>query len=397
MYSGQDATCGSLLGLSGPLEGTKCQLQTNMTLGRGFCAVLMMQHLALALGCASPRSTDAEVIRVPDEPMCSSCRIETSELVTLEVPPDTTDGLPTMVRIDRQSRYWVLRRTELPAVFSESGELIAILGRLGRGPGEYEQPWSVLILNDDSLLILDENRRGTIVDATLKAIGFVRLPMALHQPVVVSWPRTVVGSGAIPYQESAGPLYHLNFEKGDGEVVRQFRVRDLDDPSLHFLTWHHFSSPERGSFWATWERQYDLALFNSDLTRTRLLERRPEWFSSVSPMSYDWRNDPPVPLMGGVEQDAGLLLAYVHVARRNWREGWPEVPAGVHEVPARYMALDRLYETRLEIIDAKKARVVASTTVPRYLINPLPDGRAAFFEQDERGGRIVVLKFALRR
>lgn len=90
-------------------------------------------------------------------------------MLVLEVPPDTTDGHPVAVRIDHQQRYWLFRREELPAVFDAQGNFLQVVGRTGDGPGEYRQPYDLLLVSRDTLLILDGNDlRGTFLDTTAR-------------------------------------------------------------------------------------------------------------------------------------------------------------------------------------------------------------------------------------
>ncbi|HEX9562449.1 MAG TPA: hypothetical protein VF981_00690 [Gemmatimonadaceae bacterium] len=340
------------------------------------------------------------VVRVPDEVSCGRCAIEARTVATLEVPPDTSDGYPFFVRVDSQRRYWVIRQDgDLPVLFDSSGRFLQVVGRHGRGPGEFEGVVNILVAGRDSILVLDRSRRGIWLDSTVTPQGDIRLPLAPHVPVVVSWPGTVVGSGAIPFQESRGPLYHLSFASPQPTVIRQFQLADVgENPELTFYTWHHFSSPRRGRVWAMWSQRYDLGEFDESLTRTRLLERRPDWFPGTAPVNYDWKNEPPPPQTGGIEQDEdGLLWAYSRVGAPTWKEAWPVVPEGVHEAPARLIQRELLYHTVLEVIDPRRGRVVSRLKINWYLLNPLHGRLAAFYEEGNLGGRIRIVALDLVR
>jgi hypothetical protein len=273
------------------------------------------------------------------------------------------------------------------------------LGRTGQGPGEYYNPWSMLVLGRDSILIMDHNRRGTLLDSTLTPREYMTLPMLLRDPIVVRWPDIVVGHGRMPYHESKGPLYQWSFVNKAPTIVKQFTLLNVEvHPELTLYSSHNFSTPRNFRFWAGWQNRYALGEFDVELARRRLLERAPTWFTGTStPRSYNWKTEPPPPYLAGIEQDEdGFLWAFVHVAAPNWKEAWPQVPAGVAEIPSSRIQHELLYMTRLEVIDPRRARVVARIDLPRYLVNPLPGRRAAFYHESDRGNVISIVAFDLK-
>ena len=335
---------------------------------------------------------------VSDAVSCGRCAITTHDVATLEVPADTTDGFPVSVRVDSQARYWVFRRGDMPAVFSSRGAFLRVLGRPGNGPGEYQQPYDLLLIGRDTLLVLDGNgRRGTFLEPALTPVGYTRLPLELHNPVIVSWPDAVMGSGAMPFREEAGPLYHLSFRAHDAQVVRQFHPRDVDvDPATMLLTIQELSTPRNGRFWSAWERNYDLTQHAANGTPLRTIERRPSWFNRPSPMNYNWRNEPPPPLIAAIEEDReGLVWVFIHVAGPDWRAAWPKVGPHQHEVPGRFIATEKLWTTTVEVLDPRHNRVVARSPLGGYVINALPDRRVAVYEEDENGARVRVVELVL--
>lgn len=50
----------------------------------------------------------------------------------------------------------------------------------------------------------------------------------------------------------------------------------------------------------------------------------------------------------------------------------------------------------VEVIDPDARRVVVRSQLDGYIINPLPEGRAAMYEEDDRGGRVIVVQLELR-
>ncbi len=369
-------------------------MRTWSTTSRGFGAGVIA---LLCLRCSDASSADKSrsVANISDALACAECRIREQPIATLEVPPDTTDGFPIAVRMDSLGRFWVFRRGDVPALFDPHGRFVQLLGRSGRGPGEYENAYDLLEPNRDTLLVLDLNRRGTYLDTTLRPLGYTRLPMELHSPTIVRWPDTVIATGNVAYRGSDGPLYHLAFSDEEAVIVRQIKPRDEDIPEMIVLAWHELTTPRHGRFWSVWSHRYDLTQLGGDGKRLRALQRRPEWFAGQSGANWDWKNEPPPPYVVDIEEDdAGLLWVFTHVASGSWREAWPELPGNV-EVPARMIDEGKLYRTVVEVIDPRHARVVTRTTLEHYTVGCLPGRLVALYEEDESGARILVRKLEL--
>lgn len=356
----------------------------------------------LSLSCAGAKAgREGAVVRIPDDPSCPRCVIALRAVTTLSVPVDTADGLPTAVLLDSRSRTWVFREGEAPALFDAQGRFLRTLGRTGRGPGEYEMPWYFLPMAHDSVMVLEaQSRRGTVLDPELHPIRFVRLPPGLGSPIVVSWPDTIIGSGSVPLQEAAGPIHRFSFESGDGVVAASFRPGgDAIPDEMLLYSRHEFSAPSDGRFWSIWSMRYDVTQWSAEGASLRALERRPEWFPGLSPWNYDWRHEPPPPHAGGIAEDGdGLLWVYVRVAAPTWREAFVDIPPGVGEYDPRHVYHEKLYRTAVEVIDPRRARVVARTFIDRYFVSALPGARAAFYEVSDDGtAHVAIVRLALQR
>ena len=335
---------------------------------------------------------------MPDEVSCPRCSIATRTAITLAIPLDVTDGFPLAVRVDSQARYWVFRRAELPALFDAEGTFLGVVGRSGLGPGEYVQAQDVFLVGRDTLVVVDNRtRRATVLDGRLTMVRSIAVPLALNTATVVSWPDTIMASGAIALAESRGPLHRLSFARLEAVLQASFRPTEGEMPP-EMMIWptHLFSEPRNGRFWTVWERAYDLRQWTADGTRLRSIERRPSWFPGVSPTSYDWRNEPPPSHIADIEEDSeGLLWVYVRVARATWREAWADAPADALEARPKS---ELLFATMIEVIDPRRGRVITRQTLENYLIGAVPDRRAAFYEINDRDeGRVVVKALSIVR
>ena len=363
----------------------------------GLRGVVILAGVAGLHACRTGDPDSAgSVVSVPDEVSCSRCEIDIRTVLRLEVPPTVPDGFAATIRVDPQGRFWTFRNGEMPALFDRTGRFLGIVGRSGRGPGEFVIPHDLLVLSRDSLLVLDAStRRATLLDSNLTLIRSFGVPTNVSSATVVSWPDSVVISGRAPLAESVEPLHRLSFDGPNAVVESSFKLGDGDlPPEMMLIPRHRLSRPRQGRFWSAWERRYDLKQWTADGVQHRKLERRPPWFAGVSPTSYDWRNQPPPSSIAAIEEDdAGLLWVLILVARSSWREAWADAPPSASEARPKH---ELLFATMIEVIDAWRGQVVARSETDGYAIGALPGGRAAVYKLDVHGeGRVEILSLRL--
>lgn len=340
---------------------------------------------------------------VPDEIMCRSCEIVIDSQVVLRARPGDPDGLPTQVRQDSNGRYWVFRRDQLPTLFSAKGERLQVIGRRGRGPGEYVEAYDMLSVVGDSVVVLDGNgRRATVLDPALRPTRFVQLPFEIHGAAVVAWPDTVVGSGIVQTASEFGwPLHRVSFRPQTAVVGKSFGPGDGDmPPDGSMRSWHWVAPTSEGTIWTAWAYAFDLTEWRTDGSIQRALVRRPTWFTEVSSVGLGNPTTPPPPLIASIQQDSGgLLWVVARVPAATWRNAWPNLAPGTREVLGRQLARELLYSTIIEVIDPATARVVARRSVDRYAVAGLPARRVAYYGVDERTGAetLSVAQLSLRR
>jgi hypothetical protein len=356
--------------------------------------------IALLIPAIICAQSAARVVPVPDEVACAACNIRTTVAAILVVPRDSTDGFPIAVRSDPRSRFWVFRRGDMPVIFDQSGNFLQTLGRTGRGPGEYVQPYDMANVGHDSILVFDgDGRRVSVLDTSLRYIRSVTMPFEMHSPVVISWPDTVLASGILPTPGQAGwPLHHVSFQSRQPTAVASFGLTDGEiRPDGVARTWHWFTPSAAGKVWAAWMYGYNLSEWDSRGRVIRALERKPRWFSASSPSSLGTPTTPPPPFVAGIQQDRdGLLWVLVHTPAPTWREAWPKLSPGTREVSSRMIAKERMYSTIIEVIDPRIARVMARQTLNSFGVPGLAGGRIAVYDVDPDGnGRITVLSISL--
>jgi len=352
-----------------------------------FCLVTLSSEYVSAQRITKP-------VRIPDELACARCEMSFQATATLVVPRDTGDVFPSAVRVDAQRRFWVFRNEGVPVVFDSEGKFLKTLGRLGLGPGEYQMAYDLMLAGDDSLIVMDAvARRATVLTKSLVAVRNVSLPFYMMSPIVISWPRAIVSGGTLPTPDGIGRELHRTSLAGtEGEVLKSFGPGDggVTGPDASNV-YQTLAQPRNGMFWTSSMWAYDLFQWRADGSLVTAMQRRPTWFAKPSPINSSWKKPPP-PHIAAIEEDReGLLWVFLKVPATTWKEAWPIVPAGVREVPARMVQVDKLYATTIEVIDPRAKRLVARRTFERYLIGSLSDRRAVFYDVDPSGeARIVV-------
>lgn len=366
---------------------------------------LLPAVIVMLLACGSPGVAQRPVT-VPDRLACPECEISVRVVVEMGVRegPGSLAGMPRRVREDGRGRYWILSPGEPPMVFGSGGGYLATIGRRGEGPGEFLQPADAIPLPGDSMLVVDNAlARATVIGPDLSASRSIRLPgEMIVQGSVVSWPEEIVVNGIFRDTARVGwPLHVLSFAGGTARVARSFGANRGElrpgppDPLVRAL-----SSASRGTVWSGEKLRYRLMEWGPTEGLVRMLERSPVWFSGQSSGErlLGTPSTPPPPAVLYTEMDdSGRLWVFVRVAAPTWQIGWPRsVPAEAMEVSVGDIRIDRLFETRIEVIDPAAARVVARYELAPYVVGALRGGRAAFYTPAADGTpRISVVQLVL--
>jgi hypothetical protein len=130
------------------------------------------------------RAGAQDVVTVAPKATCASCKITLRRLVTLgaDAPPMMFYAEPTR---DRKGRYYVRSNAGLPGeierilLFSPEGKFTGVLGRQGRGPGEFTDTPTFLLGANDTLFAFDQaSRLVTVFSPDHKPIRTIDLSKA---------------------------------------------------------------------------------------------------------------------------------------------------------------------------------------------------------------------------
>jgi len=354
----------------------------------------------LAVALALPAAAVAQPLTVvPDEPACSSCRIEVEDVVRLDAA-GLIPVAPIDVVVDGRGRYWLVFVNDLAMVYEADGRFIKSLPK-GGGPQEFEYPASITAVGD-SLLVYDRQRGWAVVAPDLTVARRLAGSRIFSRPIPFAWPDSVLLS--VPASSSGTERRSVfNVTSFAGEEVRPLRVFVGADPPapIHPMQGTYISrslEPGRAGVWIRDQNRYriDNTAYGGEVRHVYL--REAPWFEEpnqrLAPMS-----EPPQPRIRAVREDArGLLWVYISVAAPTWREGYPVLEGtGPQHVSEADYSYEKLYQTTVEVIDPAAGRVLARRTIPNYIVSPVGDGRAAIYDTTDAGEpfvRIVRLRLA---
>jgi hypothetical protein len=291
-------------------------------------------------------------VKIDQKPICPACRVKLEPVVTL---PATESFAPMSIKaVDSTGRWFVssLRTsiggaTRLLGVYDKGGRFLRLLGRPGRGPGEFENPASVAIGAGDTLYVTDHSlKRVSVFSRSLELVRTVT-----YDDEVI---KLLIGPGGewIVNRYGQGPAI---LHRTTGKVIRSF-----DRPVAPLDCGRAFLNMQLGDVGKLWIADSKVfAMTEFDMQNGRQLRQlwhpSPSWFNGckkiengpqpyVAPAWYDparqrlwlWTDSP-------VQDFAVLIRA---------REKDPDLPARP------------LAESALEIIDLRAGRVFMSQRFP---------------------------------
>lgn len=352
----------------------------------------LVRAAAIVLLAIPFRSGASAQVQIPDRPLCSQCSIEMELEVSLGDHDDgaSLTGPPSTVRLDSSGRFWVLDGAEPPLVFDSAGAFLTSVGRAGEGPGEFRSAIDVLDVGGDSLLVLDMALgRSTVVSPELRALRTLPLdPFQVWTGAVMSWPDEVVLHGIAASAEAVGWPFHLVALRPEGlDLRRSFgpdRGESRGPNPIGLLS--VLAVDPHGELWSGDRHLYRLSGWSPDGRLERSLERKPEWFAERSTRPQGGPSSPPQPRIADMRFDAeGLLWVFLHIPSPRWREAWPAGGDATGEISVRRIQADRLYTTRIEVLDLNLGRVVTQSSVDGLVVAALPGRRVAFYRETAEG------------
>lgn len=254
-------------------------------------------------------------------------------------------------------------------VFAPDGSFLRRIGRRGEGPGEFLLIQGAIGVDDGVFSVLDPGR-GVIVtyDWTGALLSETRLrgwvptgAQTLHFEGSLA-----IHSADIRTADRVGyPLHIFNLETGEIEV--SFGSRTGEYHLDRGLEAHVFARGPGRAVWMARLSKYEIELWEPNRA-LRSMHRNVEWFPELSleerrGRGHGWDAEPTSGLIAMVADDS-LLWVLIDTPDERWRQA-----AATHDI-------DLFVDTRIEVIDWRQGRVIASDRFDERLYTWIQPGLA---------------------
>lgn len=335
-------------------------LRSAQVLGSWTFPILLLASGALA----------QERVEIPSKPSCPNCKITLSRVATLG---RVTDPGSVMLhsRLVRDSRgQFYVAPTSNPGeifVYDARGRYLRSLGRRGGGPGEFEVITELAIARGDTVHVFDGKlRRRTVISPDG---AFVRSSASRGtvSEAVVRVDGTIAVNLASPDPELFGlPIHILD---PSGRIVRSFGAAGAT-AGVGVDGIRHLARAGRDRIWSARTNRYELQLWDSSGRLLQTLVRDADWFQPwTKPAPGAPWESPPAPAIRSIWVDSiGRVWTVISVADKNWkpRPGQRSRGEGLARIVDDAGAIDRYFDTLIEVIDPEQGRVVARGRHPGH-------------------------------
>ena len=355
-----------------------------------------------ALALALPALGQAPTVRViPDEPSCARCTISARRLVTLGTDDGvgSLNGKPMSVNVDSRGRYWLFQELEPATVFNANGTVVRMIGRKGRGPGEF-QASNYGVAVGDSMLVFDwVESRATMIDPGLTPGRTIRIMQSMGDVVPMAWPILVMDNVNLA-KGANGVLHRISLGEPELRILDSFGPRNTSGPMNAGSVWQQIGSAPNG-LWSTYVSRPEFTRWDADGRAVATFKRQLAWFTGDAEPTLGWGRSAPTPMTGLIHEDeSGLVWFFVYRPVANWKDPWKDVRplrigAGT-EIRMRDVPYDKLFDTHIEVIDPVAGRVIARHNFDGYIFQALPSRRVAQYVVDADGiPRVHIVSLTL--
>ena len=339
----------------------------------------------LLVNQASAQAQQRQTIRAGR--MCDACLIQLEWIATLK--GDHVFGEPlAMSRLpngDLLVSYFPIGDGVYQ--FDSQGAYRRTWAKSGAGPGEVRSVTSLALLSSDSVAVFDGGLgRVTIYTVDGRAARSFAFPARVNAAVELSDGRLVVNAD-IPTPELIGlPLHVID---RDGHIVRSFGGLQggVYRPDFPYQSLRVLAVDGTDGVWGAGRTAYEVSKYGTDGLAAKTLVRDVEWFV---PYLHKRPVNPDTPLdswLRGIRAlRGGEVLVVVNVPQEGWQDNLGS-PTRNQSGDVAYLdiAVDRVFDTVLEIVDTETLQVVAAGRHEAYLSLVLDSEHFASYRQDASG------------
>lgn len=339
-------------------------------LRRAFLAVLAVGALC---GTIAPILACQSVINVPSTPLCPDCRIALTRIASIGDTggPGSLSGFSRVER-DSRGRFYAVDVADWShlIVYNPNGAFRQTIGRRGAGPGEYKVIQDFHVTRGDTIRLFDPaNARETILAPTYAVARSRQLPgIALNQGAYAWFPDgSQVVSGLLPTSNAFGLPYH----RLDPHAAKVYSFGDSGRPLTLRTAYGAVRRPltaasDGRGFWGTTETRERFQLWSTAGRLQREIDIDIPGIGLGAPDTVsgalDPKHPPPARIRALRQRGNGYLWVLVLIGDPEWRHNLVEKIGadGPYYEPKTYSGV---YDTMIEVIDPKRARLVAMKRV----------------------------------
>ncbi len=349
-------------------------------------------------GPSPPVATLADTLIISGT--CTQCEIQLERVAILggaDLPIEFGNRTSLAVMSDGRYLATPILRSEL-AVFDAAGQFERVVGRMGKGPGEFQSIKALATGPGDTVYVLESGGLVTRLDA-----GFRYIDRIILQTTATPQGWTVLPSGelalvVVPTRTSTPPN-RVHIVGSDGRVRASFAraPRAYPDPGQDYneTVGAVGASHRYGGLWFSKWNDYALQLFVGGRLR-KVLVRDADWFRPWEGPDVV-RNAPKRPTIEAVaERPDGLLTVIATVVDANFDQNRAVIilGQGLGETRAGTLPLRLMWDSVVEIIDPETGEIVGAVRSDDYLRSPVGgDGTLLYAAREDDIGRYRVFVY----
>lgn len=325
-------------------------------------ATWLSMFLAAAPGAAQ------DTVTIADSATCPSCRIELGSVMISDEGADGHFGDFLGLSADRSGRIFVVSSVEPYAImiFDSAGRYMRSFGRAGDGPGEYRFALPPVPTVGDTLLVFDVSRRRmTILGPSFEVVRSSALTFVVRGAAVLPDGRIVVNADPMVPNQAGRPLHVLGPQ---GAVLESWG--DVNAPVPSYQSWENrrrLASDQDGRLWTARPNDYLVEEWDSAGRRVTQLRLEATWLPRWDEAVTRPDSVPPNPVIVKVWREGDLLWVASLVADQRWRplRSSSDNPG---DVTIRGLDRNRVWDTRIDVIDITNYSLLATARFDPYLI-----------------------------
>lgn len=326
----------------------------------------------------------ADTIHIPDNPTCTSCRLDLRQVLSIQAGADGPAMQVPAFLTPFHGGYLSIGYGGTSIIeLNAAGRFVREVGQKGAGPGDFGFINTLLPRRNGGVYVHDAgNGRLTALSSDLRVLKSWPLRLqAAGVPALID-DSTLAVSGLLTHPAHAGYTIHVVRLHPDGSTA----TRSFDRPagagpgSFEALLRTVTLAGSGGELWTAHQYRYHIELRDTAGGIHRVLTGDRLWMEYRPDQAYK-------PQLGSVQQDreGRLWLTFIVPTAEAAKVRLP-----MHEMPVRKVSLQDVVRTIIEVVNPATGELVARLQ-PDKLILLAPGQHAVSWDEDANGSTVTHL------